>query len=151
MLALDFAWLVAKTTVGPIMARLVTAVRAVQEVATALLTTEAMIGLDNKAVLPRLAVVAKVLANMATCQCVTTVLSAQVLVAVHILTAADLDFVTASRDRTRNNFMTNNLVLFIVKPAWKRCLNVTTWELNCDVLDDCLAFRWAYLTTLLRA
>lgn len=148
MLALHFAWLATETTVMPIVARLVTTVRAVQEVATALLTARAMVSLDDAAINPLSAAVAELLANMATSQCITTLCSAFVLVAVHVLTALDLNFMSTSRNRTRNNFMANDLVLFIVKPAWERRLDVTTRKLNSEIIDDCHTFRWANLAAL---
>jgi hypothetical protein len=73
MLALDFAGLVAKTTVRPLMAELLTTVRAVQKIATVWLTAAAMIGLDDKAFDSVLAVFAGFLAYMATCQGIATI------------------------------------------------------------------------------
>lgn len=145
MLTFDFAWFIAETTVMPIVAGLVATVRAIQEVATALLMTGAMISLDDEADNPLFAAVARLLADMATSQCITTLCWAFVPVAVHVLTALYSDFMATSRNRTRNDFMTNDLVLLIVEPARKRCLNVTTGKLDSDIIDDCHTFRWANL------
>jgi hypothetical protein len=140
VLALDFAWLVAKTTISTIVTRLDTTVRTVQEVAAACLTAGAMIGFNNAAFFPLLTILAELLVHMATYQGIAAGFMAQVTVAVHILEAFDLDFVAASRNRTGNNFMANDLVLFVIEPAWKRCLDVTARQLDSNICDDCHTF-----------
>jgi hypothetical protein len=150
VLALDFAWLVAKAAVGSIVTRLGTTVRAVHKVAAAWLTAGAMVSFHDTAFFPVLTTLAGLLADMATCQRIAALLIARVPVAVHVLTAFDLDFMTAPRNRAGDNFMTNDLILFMVEPAWKRCLDVTARQLNSNVFDDRHTFRWTYLAALVR-
>jgi hypothetical protein len=150
VLTLDFAWLIAKAAVGSIVTRLGTTVRAVHKVAAAWLTAGAMVSFHDTAFLPVLTTLAGLLADMATCQRIAALLIAQVPVAVHVLTAFDLDFMTAPRNRAGDKFMTNDLILFVVEPAWKGRLDVTARQLKSDVFDNRHTFRWTYLAALVR-